>query len=255
MATQNKDKLKILFNNILPGSIVTSGWLEQEGISRDLQKYYLKSGWLESVGRGAYKKPNDKVSWKSAINAIQKQSGLKVNIGATTALSLHGLSHYLRTGREKLYLFTPHKKTLPKWFTDYDWGSIIYHKQTEFLPQEKGITGFNSDYQKLYISTPERAILECLYLAPKYIDLIECYHLMEGLVNLKPTLLTELLMECSSVQVKRLFLYMADKANHQWLKFIKTEDINLGNGSRMISRKGVYISKYQLSIPKELAEL
>jgi hypothetical protein len=48
---------------------------------------------------------------------------------------------------------------------------------------------------------------------------------------------------------------MAEKTRHQWLQFIKTEQINLGNGNRMLTKNGVYVSKYQLSIPKELAEL
>ena len=55
------------------------------------------------------------------------------------------------------------------------------------------------------ISTPERAILECLYLTPKLIDLVECYHLMEGLSNLRPNLVQELLETCRSIKVKRLF--------------------------------------------------
>jgi hypothetical protein len=86
-------------------------------------------------------------------------------------------------------------------------------------------------------------------------DLVECYQIMEGLVNLKPKLVNELLQNCNSVQVKRLFLYMADKAKHQWLKFLKTEDIDIGKGNRLISEKGVYNSRYLISIPKELAEL
>ncbi len=255
MTTQNKDKLKTLFKDILPGEVITSARLLKLSISRDLLKYYLKSGWLESLARGAYKKPGDTINWTGAISAIQNQSDSKVHVGAVTALSLQGLSHYVRFGGEKLYLFTPHKKELPKWFKDLDWGSPVFHKQTEFLPQEPGIIKFSVEYHTVYISTPERAILECIYLAPKIFDLVECYHMMEGLVNLKPTLLNQLLTRCSSVQVKRLFLLMADKANHQWLNFIKKEDIDLGTGNRLLAKNGVYYSKYQLSIPKELAEL
>lgn len=48
---------------------------------------------------------------------------------------------------------------------------------------------------------------------------------------------------------------MAEKISPQWLQFIKTEQINLGNGNRMLTKNGVYVSKYQLSVPKELATL
>lgn len=64
-----------------------------------------------------------------------------------------------------------------------------------------------------------------------------------------------LLSQCKSVKVKRLFLYMAEKSNHQWFQFLKTDEINIGTGNRMVTEKGVYISKYLISIPTELAEL
>lgn len=255
MTTYNRDKIKILFKDFKPGSLVMPAWLEEKGISRNLQKHYLKSDWLEAFGRGAYKRPGDTISWQGAISAIQQQSELSIHVGAGSALTMHGFSHYLRLNQERLFLFTPHKKNLPKWFLDADWDFKILHKQTEFLPYEMGLTIYKEGNFTLRISTPERAMLECLYLVPKHFDLVECYHLMEGLVNLKSKLLSELLAECSSIKVKRLFLYMAEKNNHQWLQFIKTEQINLGNGKRMLTKNGLYVSKYQLSIPKELAAL
>lgn len=255
MTTYKKDKIKTLFKDFKAGSLVLSTWLEEKGISRSLQKHYLKSGWLEAFGRGAYKKPGDTISWQRAIAAIQEQMDLPVHVGASSALTLQGYSHYLRLNQDFLYAFTPHKKSLPKWFLDAKWDFLVIHKQTEFLPNDLGLISFNEENNTLNISSPERAILECLYLAPKHLDLVECYQFMEGLVNLKPKLLTELLVSCSSIQVKRLFLYMAAKARHQWLSYVNTEQIELGSGNRMITKNGVYVSKYQLSIPKELAEL
>ena len=51
-------------------------------------------------------------------------------------------------------------------------------------------------------------------------DLIECYQIMEGLVNLRPVIIEELLEQCKSIKVKRLFLYMADKQKQSWFKYI-----------------------------------
>jgi len=65
------------------------------------------------------------------------------------------------------------------------------------------------------VSSPERSIMECLYLAPERMDLVECYQIMKGLVNLRPGLAQELLERCRSVKVKRLFLFMAEKTGHQ----------------------------------------
>jgi len=85
--------------------------------------------------------------------------------------------------------------------------------------------------------------------------LLECYQIFEGLVNLKPTLVNELLKKCNSVKVKRIFLLMAEKSGHLWFQFLDTKNIDLGDGKRMIGEHTVYNSKYQISIPKELMEL
>ena len=108
---------------------------------------------------------------------------------------------------------------------------------------------------QIYVSTPEKAILECLYLTPGMIDMVECFHVLEGLVNLQPKLINELLFQCESVKVKRLFLYMAEKAGHQWFKYLKQDNINLGSGSRMIAENGMFDSKYLITVPPELFNL
>jgi predicted transcriptional regulator of viral defense system len=255
MATHSETKLKTLFKLLQPNNVLTASLLDSNGVSRHLRKYYLESGWLESLGRGAYKKPNDTVEWQGAVNAMQKQLEIKVNVGGLSALTLHGFSHYFRLSKETLYLFSHQKTRLPKWFTDYNWKVELFHKPTSFLPDDLGIKETEISGISVNASTPERAILECLYLAPQHADLVECYQIFEGLVNLKPNLLTELLLGCNSIKVKRLFLYMAEKANHQWFNFLKTDNIDIGFGDRMITKKGVYNSKYLISIPKELSEL
>ncbi|MEA1876823.1 MAG: type IV toxin-antitoxin system AbiEi family antitoxin [Bacteroidota bacterium] len=255
MTTQNESKLKTLFQILRPGHVVTASWLEKLGISRNLKKYYLESAWLEPLGRGAYKKPGDNIEWQGALNAIQKQSKIQIHVGGLSALSLQGYSHYFRLNNETLHLFSPVKTKLPKWFSDYNWNYKILHKHSNFLPNDIALMEVDIKSIPVSVSTPERAIMECLLLAPKVFDLLECYHLFEGLVNLKPKLISELLINCSSIKVKRLFLYMAEKVNHQWFQFLKTDNFNLGKGNRMLAENGVYCAKYLISIPKELAQL
>jgi len=227
MATQNETKLKILLKNLTPGADTLAPWLEELGISRNLQNHYLQSGWLEPIGRGAYKKPNEKVQWPGGVYAMQNQANLKVHVGAITALSLQGLSHNIRFTQDTIYLFSPYKENLPKWFKNYEWENDVFHQQTSFLPANLGIVEFEAGNIPVKMSSSERAIIESLYLAPRKIDLIECYHLMEGLVNLQPRLVQELLYQCNSVRVKRIFLYLAEKANHQWLKFLDLSTLNM----------------------------
>lgn len=255
MTTQRETKLRILFRLLQPGCVVIASWLESFGISNNLLTYYLKSGWLKPIGRGAYKRPDDSIEWYGALNAIQIQSETQVHVGGLSALELHGYSHYFRMTNEKLHLFTPLKTILPKWFVDNSWKYELVQHQSSFLPTNLGITELEINQFKVNVSTPERAILECLLLAPQKMDLIECYHLFEGLVNLKPKLLSELLVKCNSVKVKRLFFYLAERTNHQWFQFLKMDQIDLGSGRRMLVPQGVYNAKYSISIPKELADL
>jgi len=96
--------------------------------------------------------------------------------------------------------------------------------------------------------------MECLYMAPKEYDLMECYELMQGLNSLVPQQVQELLEQCRSVKVNRLFLYLAEKAGHEWLNYIDVKKVDMGKGKRSIVPHGVYIPKYEITVPKELAE-
>jgi len=253
MSTQNEQKLKKVLDSHLRGTVVLAKWLEAMGISRELQKRYRQSGWLESVGTGAFRRSGEKVTWQGALYAMQTQAKLPIHAGALTALSMQGLAHYFWVSEETVFLFSPQQTLLPRWFKNYSWGNPVQHAKTSFLPQALGLTVHEERNFTINISTPERAILECLYLSPRKLDLVECYHLMEGLSNLRPKVVQELLEKCNSVKVKRLFLFMASKARHQWLNFIDQNMIDLGKGDRSVVSRGVYYSDFQISIPKELA--
>lgn len=255
MTTNSDKKLMNLLANHVQETVLLASWLEENGVSRDLQKYYLKSGWLERYGFGVFKRPNENVQWLGALSSLQRQTDLKVHVGGLTSLSLQGLSHYARLGNETLYLYSPQYVKLPKWFLDQEWSKQLKHVKTKFLPSGLALFEYKLDSIKLQSSSPERAILECIYLTPSSFDLVECYQVFEGLSNLRPKLLQELLEECTSIKVKRLFLFMAEKANHQWLPFIDQTRIELGKGDRILVKSGVYISQHRISIPKELAAL
>ncbi|HQU44753.1 MAG TPA: type IV toxin-antitoxin system AbiEi family antitoxin domain-containing protein [Pirellulales bacterium] len=90
---------------------------------------------------------------------------------------------------------------------------------------------------------------------PAEADLVECFQLMEGLANLRPKLVQQLLAACTLVKAKRLFLYLAEKANHQWLRYVDRSALDLGSGSRSLAQGGTYVSKYQLVVPESLATL
>jgi len=126
---------------------------------------------------------------------------------------------------------------------------------TSFLGS--GLIGVNTievDGYELIVSSPERAIMECLYMPSASSSLLDIYYIMEGMTTLRPKLVQSLLESCTSLKVKRLFLYMAEKANRPWYKAVKTDRVNYGTSRLMITPTGKYIKKYNMTISKDLAE-
>ncbi|MEI7669804.1 MAG: type IV toxin-antitoxin system AbiEi family antitoxin [Pseudomonadota bacterium] len=253
MGIYNITKINHLLQSWPQGTVATPYWLEQQGISRSLQSHYQKSQWIESIGTGAFKRAGSVIGWKGGLYAIQKQLGLSIHVGGLTSFILQNSGHYVRF-KETIQLFgtANTKAPLPRWFRDYQWQEEITFYRTNFLPENMALKEYEDKNFNITISTLERAMLECLYLAPQYIDLVECYHLMEGLAGLRPDILQELLAACSSVKVKRLFLYMAEKASHTWLQYLDTKSVDIGKGKRSLVKNGIYNSKYAITLTKEL---
>lgn len=254
MSIEKTNKLKSLLSKWLDKTIATAHWLLEQGVSAQLAKKYVESGWMAPIGHGAYKKLGDDLIWQGGVYALQTQLKLPVHVGGLSALSFHGVTHYLRLGKEPLFLFVPLAVYLPKWFKEYDWGRPIVVVRTSFLPQDVGIKPYQEQNIEIKYATVERALLELLYLAPKQVDILECYQIVEGLQNMRPSMLQTLLEECSSVKVKRLFLFMADKAQLPAMKHLNLKKIDLGKGDRSIVKHGKYDSKYKLVLPEELAK-
>jgi hypothetical protein len=250
---EKKQKINRLLNSQPSGLLYLSSWLTKNGFSTQLLNRYKKSNWLYSIGTGAWMRVGEKPAYEGAIYAMQQQCESSIHLGGKTALSLLGKAHYLEFSSQQITLFGGSKEKLPAWFTNYDWGLKVNYFNSSFLPAKAGLQALEQGNFSLQISNPVRALMECLYLAPKKQNLLECYEIMEGLNNLRPKQVQDLLEECTSIKVKRLFLYLAEKSNHGWIKYIDAEKIDIGKGKRSIVKYGVYIAKYGITVPKELA--
>ncbi|MBE2191089.1 MAG: type IV toxin-antitoxin system AbiEi family antitoxin [Alphaproteobacteria bacterium] len=251
MTTSNESKINKILQAAPPGTVLMSSWLASQGYSLDLQKYYKKSNWLTSLGTGASIRTGDKVDYFGGLYALQTQAGLSVHVGGRTALSLMGRGHYVDFSGGRTVLFGGAKEKLPMWFRKYDWGTRIDYYATSFMPENIGLVDLGRPGFTVKVSSAARAIMECLYLAPQNQELFECYELMEGMNDLRPQSVQELLENCSSVKVKRLFLYLAEKLKHDWLEFVDLSNVDLGSGTRSLVKNGVYIDKYKITVPKE----
>ncbi len=246
-------KIKQIVDTKGKDTLLFSSWLSALGISRVEQAAYVKSGWLEKVAHGVYKLAGANVSLFGAISAYNSQLDKHCSIGAETALEIRGYSHYVPMGKPLAFIFTDSHAKLPHWFLTTEWDRTLrYHTISLWADNSLGLEQREVDGRTLLISSPERAIMECLNRPYVAQTLMDTYYIMEMLTTLRPKLVQQLLEECSSVKVKRLFLYLTEKAKHPWLKAIDINRVDLGSGRRMISQTGKYVSKYDITIPTEV---
>lgn len=253
MGIARSDKLKRLLSEWEPHIVMTRARLKQLGITPQHTQKYVAGGWVEAVGAGVFKRPGAALTWQGALHSLQTQLGLKVHVGALTALAADGNSHFARPGGATAFLFSETGVSLPKWFRDYSWPDRVSLTATKLLPADVGIREAPVGGFKLKTSTPERAILEALHLAPKEIDLVEVFQVLEGLQTLRPKVMQTLLEACTSIKVKRLFLFMAERAALPVAKRLDQSAISLGSGDRTVTPGGAYVAKFGLVVPKELA--
>lgn len=248
-------KLQQILEVIPRDSVLFGSWLSGQGLDARGQYAYMKSGWLDRVSKGVYKMHGTTPKLLATISTYNAQQGKSCVVGAYTALDLRGYSHYVPMGKPAAYLFTDSKSKLPAWLLNGEWDMQVKYMTTSFLGEGLlGVETINVEQHDLLVSSPERAIMECLNMPDSRLSLLDIFYIMESVTTLRPKLVQSLLEMCTSQKVKRLFLYMAEKANHSWFKALRTEDVTIGTSRLMVTPTGKYINKYNMTIPKELAE-
>ena len=276
MGIHNHDKLNWLQRSLPEGLVADSAWLEKHGYSRSLRQKYVAHGWLDQVARGVYRRPAAKLQgeagqeslrWQPVVISLQKLLGCPYTVGGRTALELQGFAHYLSGSHREIHLYGTGKA--PGWVSKLKLGnSLVFHNVDRTFKREanrsrsKARTDLleNSYIRQpwgqwewpLTISSPERAILELLDEVPQRETFHQADVLMEGLRNLSPRRLHALLLACSNIKVKRLFLWFAERHQHAWLKKLDRKDIDLGQGKRMLARGGKLDHKFNITVPESI---
>lgn len=96
--------------------------------------------------------------------------------------------------------------------------------------------------------------MEYLYLALEIYNFMYVYYLMESLTTLRASLVTQLLEQCSSEKVRRMFLYMTENVNHQWFRLLDLNDVKFCSGPRSFAKGSVTVVKYNIIVSKGLVE-
>jgi len=253
MAHATGTKINRLLQRWPPGTVATQVWLAEQGVSSDLARWYVKAGWLTRVGQGAFVRKGDHVDWRGALYALQSQLGLSLHVGARTALELHGRAHFVPLGsRLRVTLISDNQEHLPAWFTRHHWEARIEHHRLTLFDQIPADATRHLDCGSFRIaaSAPERAIMEEMCLARTNDDIDHSIQLMETLGTLRPQLVQLLLEQCTSVKVKRLFLWSAEHVGHAWAERLDSKRVDLGCGKRQLYKGGSLDPKYEITVPQ-----
>ena len=251
MSIENGNKLNRLLQKNNSGGLYFSAWLSANGYSNQLQKRYRDSGWLKALSKGVMYRTGDTLRSFVVLESYNSQLGKNYHIAAHSALELAGFNHYVPMGKPLLIVRHPKQEPVPNWMKieALDYSFKFFTTEIFSKPQLKL---FNSDYPHVQSSVPEQAFLECLLLAPEHYSYMDLYYIMEQLTTLRPEVVQELLENTSNLKVKRMFLYMAEKAGHYWFDSLNVDKIVLGSAKHKLVDNGVYVSKYKITVPKEL---
>lgn len=241
--TLTDNNLKNLMLSLGDNQVVTAVYLRKQGYSYEKLKGYVKSGYLDSLGRGAYCRAGTHPNVEAAIAAMSEQLGVAVHLGGRSALARRGHVHFVPVSEMAATVFAGLGARVPAWFAHHYQGRFLLEK-TGFLPADSGI----DMGEGCPVSSSERAFLEFLHDVPGRQSLAEAYQLLETMLTLRPKLLNELLAGCSSIKVKRLFCLLADDLNPPWWQRINREAVDFGAGCRVIDKGGTFNAKYNLVV-------
>lgn len=246
-------KINKLLQQWPPGTVGTLPWLRSRGVDRRLADKYVRSGWLERLGRGAYKRSGAQVDWPGAIHATQIQLHLDLHPGAITAIELRGYAHYLTFGEREVLLFGTPGTRLPAWFEGQPWSRPVALVTTGvFSGGGQATSMLQAGGVDLDVATLEQAAFEMMYLVPKRQSYEEAFQVMESLTSLRPQVVQQLLDDCTSVKTKRLFMHAAERSNQPWLKRLDLSKVDFGSGRRTIHAGGRLDTKYDLVVADPL---
>ena len=281
MAEETTGKLNWLLRHLPDGLVVDAAWMGGHGYSAQLCKKYVSSGWLDKPARGVFRRPGGSLKWRQVVIALQTLLARPLFVGGRTALDLHGFAHYLPfDGRQTIHLYGAEgppswldklpleeafwfHRTQPLFKTDpvFKAANELGGSQTVATAQAPAMSPGSPTLTTqlwgqwdwpLVLSTPERAVFELLDELPNHESFHQADMLMEGMRTLSPRRLEQLLLDCRSVKVKRLFLFFAERHNHPWLKHIGLSKVDLGRGKRALVKGGRLDAKYQIVVPEDL---
>ncbi len=259
MATRSYGKLNKLQQELPESLLADAGWLEAHGYSSALRSQYVRAGWLDSPARRVYRRSRTPLTWQQVVVSLQTLLDLPLVVGGRTALEQLGYAHYLSAQMQEVHLYGPTR--VPTWLNNlplnvsFHWHNSLrlFPGDADALPEPNGVrVSTAGTHLPIGYSSKERAVLELLDELPDRESFHQVDALIEGLSDLSPRRAQTLLEACSSVKVKRLFLFFADRHRHAWRSRLDVSRLDLGSGKRVLAKGGKLDPTYHITVPFDL---
>ena len=255
----NKLTLNKMLRELLPiGAVATKSWLKTHGVPLHRIDNLVKSGQVDLVANGVYKRPDTILSWEGIVSSLQAMNH-QIYLGGLSSLEQHGFGHYLSLSETReVNLYSSDR--FPSWV------KRVLPKMRLVLHSSKRILWVDADKKLLYkklssalrpsiqfhASSAELAYLEALAEIPSRLSFEHADNLMAGLTRLSPKRIDAALRACRSVKVKRLFFWFSHRHNHPWQKKVNYENYDLGSGKRVIEKKGALDKEFLITVPRAM---
>lgn len=219
------------------GRPLDSATLQGHGISSALAHDYVKSGWLERLGRGVFKFAGDKLERDPTLRFLEsKIPGL--HVAAKTALAWHGFRQNV-AHQETLILWGSRKGSLPSWFLERFPARFSSARLfDEDLPDDFGLAPLPQSPGGPKVSAPERALLEMLSETGVHQPLEEARSIMESIRQLRSRQLATLMEHCRMTKAIRLSVVWAEELGLPWAEKAREAAGGKTGNSRWVKRLG-----------------
>ncbi len=210
-----KEQIKKLLTTLPRGAPFDTATLAGLGIAPDLAHHYVKSGWLEKLGRGVFMFTGDTLHQDATLGFLAKRiPGL--HLAAKTSLARHGFRHNVAQD-EVTILWSDRPNALPEWFQNrFPSRYSTLRLFDEDLPPGFGISTLPDNPDGPHVSEPERALLEMLSEVGVHQEVDEARNIMEGVRQLRTVRLAKLLSACRMVKAARLCVVWAEELGLPW---------------------------------------
>lgn len=230
------DRIKTLQTSLPRGVPFDTDGLARLGVSVSLAHEYVKSGWLEKLGRGVFMFAGDELRLHETV-AFLKPRIPGLHVAAKTALAWHGFRHNVAIN-ETTIVWGDGRAVLPGWFQARF--PARYSSPRLFdaeLPTTTGVAPLPDFPHGPPVSGPERALLEMLSEVGIHQEVEEARAVMEGVRQLRVRKLKLLLAHCRMVKAVRLCVVWARELDLPWAGHAREAASGRIGSGRWIARR------------------